>query len=411
VPGEISDVLSEIDRLTALPTEIENAEERLSSLIATIGDNELAVWGKDIRLTIDHFLPKRRRRLNAILDRRLSPRSGDQDDVGTSQNTTEIDVAQLTIGLRETLAELSQYHLFQWSTFYRDALFTYFQRFFEATNKAADPDQIAGQLRNALAEHSEEIFPKGFAYVRRSETLQYAVTKSLNGLQRFLDLPIEFYSTTLASVPARQHARLRLLVSSMIVGILDGYAAVKFDQQSGGQVLPRYPRSWAYALAFLTGSDLEQLLTWLEAGDFRDGTVNCVLPLVEALDDLGSIEHDYAPVPVLAQMVWEARRLEISLVPPPQSGELEPLEAQCYFDAAFVNKDRIDEAVRRGVSVVVAPLRPDLEQVVGRSERMSRVVVRGNDETGRSGARQLIIRSLNSAFHARRSPRKSSQPL
>ncbi len=58
------------------------------------------------------------------------------------------------------------------------------------------------------------------------------MTKSLNGLQRFLDLPLEFYSTRLvaaANEPASARA-LRAVCSSMVSAILTGYATLELGE-------------------------------------------------------------------------------------------------------------------------------------------------------------------------------------
>jgi hypothetical protein len=72
---KIDQILVEVERLvdTVKPRE---AEERLRSLISTVGDEELRMWEADLRVTIGRFLPKRRKSLLLVLDRRLAGPDG-----------------------------------------------------------------------------------------------------------------------------------------------------------------------------------------------------------------------------------------------------------------------------------------------------------------------------------------------
>ena len=104
----------------------------------------------------------------------------------------------------------------------------------------------------------EEIFTKGFRYrvtqVRESD--HYAVTKSLNGLQRFLDLPIEFFTAKDTTVSSKEARLLRRLCSTMLGAILEGYGSAGLPDLAGRTLLPRYPRSWAHLCFFLVDRTL-----------------------------------------------------------------------------------------------------------------------------------------------------------
>jgi hypothetical protein len=413
--SEIDNLLEEVEQLiiNAKPRE---AEERVRSLLSTIGDTELRIWEVDLRRTINRFLPKRRRALTAALDQRLGKAAAASEDDAVPPPHTDIDLQQLAEVFAADLEELSEHHIFQWSTFYRDRLSSFFDQFFDGARHAGEVSAVLTMARHALTMHAREIFQKGFNYVtlQSHETPQYAITKSLHGLQRFLDLPIEFYSTKLSIVRDTASARiLRSLCSAMVGAILEGYSSVRFNRQSGTQVLPRFPRSWAYALPFLTSSDLSGLLTRLEPGDFRDGLINSVNPFIEALDELAGQATDYVPLPALAQLMWDLRRLDTSLHPPPYAAEPQLIEAQCYLDASYVQRGALEEAASRDVGVVVAPLRPDLQTLVGRNERLNRIVVPIADESapGVSSTRHRVISALEYTIYRRRSPRVAAQPL
>jgi hypothetical protein len=413
---KIDQILAQVERLveTVKPQE---AEDRLLSLIGAMGEEELRVWEADLRLTIGRFLPKRRKGLLLTLDGRLSETNGAPGgglNPPAADPQLGVDVVSLRSELEEKLRFLSDRHIYQWSTFYRDALSIFFDRFLAAAADEAAREEALQAVREPIVLHAGEIWGKGFQYLTSHvhETPDHAVRKSVGGLQRFLDLPIEFFSAKDAGVGPVEARALRAVCSAMLGGILEGFALARFGDFSGGEILSRYPRSWAHSLAFLIDDDLERLLNLIEPGDFRDGISRSVRPLIQALDELGTRVGDYVPLTALAQMNWESRRLDASIQPPPYSAEPQLIEIQCYLDPSFVARRELDEAANRNVGVVVAPLRPDLRAFVEQNERLKSFVVAGaDDESGINVVRQRVVSNLEFAIYRRRSPRMGAQPL
>jgi len=413
MPGEVHDVLLEVETLARRSDLLNEAQDRMSSLILEIDDHELEVWKDDITRTIaSSFGKKRTKELTDLLERRLTPKRDGGETVAQQPALDSSELDQLAEGLCDSLAELSRAHIFQWETFYLEWLSTYFDRFFDAVTRSTAPRQTATRLRQAVRDHSAEIFAKGFHHVTSTErsNSQYAITKSLNGLQRFIELPLEFYTNHLNTAPQRQHPRLRITTSAFLMGVLEGYCRVNFRDQGGGQVLPRYPRSWGHSMAFLTADDLSDLAAEIEAGDFRDGIVNSLLPFLEALDGLASRRAIDAVVPVLAEFVWGSRRVDLTLEPPEQSTEQRDIEVQCFLDPAFVQRQLIESAVSRGVDLVIAPVRPDLKRVIDDNAR-TRNVVTITSADARENIRNRITAHLEDAYYELRSPRSSSRPI
>ena len=411
--SNIDTVLEEVAELNATVRPAD-AEQRLHSLMSSLGDSELREREDDLRRAITQFLPKRRRRLTALLDG-LVETVPNAPVAGPAQAPdSDVDIEPLGAFFVDRLNELSQHHIFQWSTFYRDSLSRSFDQFLEAAHRTRYTSSIWALIRLELAKHAQEIFQKGYYHLtsRGSELPQYAVTKSLNGLQRFLDLPIEFYSTNLPTIRSTADARLlRSLCSAMVGAILEGYAGVLLNRP-GSQVLPRFPRSWAHTLPFLTSSDLSSFLARLEAGEFRDGVTKSVVPFAKALDELSVRKGDYTPLPVLAQFSWESRRLDISLNPPPYAAEPQLIEAQCFLDAAFLHRSALDEARRQGISLLVAPIRSDLHATLTGSPLFDRIVVPADDESiDGSAVIRKVINALEYTIYQRKSPRVGAQPL
>lgn len=408
--ADLEALLTEIESL--IPGVPSDAEERLRALIATLGIEELRSWEVDLQHTIEQFYPKRRKALTGVLEARI--RSFEATPLAVTGAHADLD--ELIGPLVDTLRSLSDQHIFQWSTFYHDSLYEFFDLIVDSV--AASPGTTADDVRPvrlALAEHSHEVFHKGFVHVTRDRrgSLDYALAKSLSGLQRFLDLPIEFYSSALHNRHDPQFAKaVRLVASSMLLGIVEGYAAVSFATEPGSEVLARNARAWAHVLPFLIGQHLRDAAVALAPGALRDGVESSLQPLVEAIDAVCDKSDDYAPVPVLSQALADGFRLDVALDPPPHTSRPEPLEVQCYLDAGLVQQYALEEAVRRDIALVVADLRPDLaSHVQSREQLRQRVVnVKPGDSNTEASLRR-VVDALEFTIYVRRSARLGNQPL
>jgi hypothetical protein len=373
---EREEALAALQTIQALidQSQMTDAENRLVVVIEALRP-ELAVALTDhIARTAEGLFHKRRRRVLQKLTDVTHVAPFDNKIVGATRQH-----------LRDGFAELSDRHIFQWSTFYRDFITTTLNQLLQVAYTPTGLRDMCAALREEFSRHGSEIFMKGYEHSAHTAKIEhtYAITKSLNGLQRFLELPIDLYSAhaSRARITGRAQA-LRNLASSMLAGILIGYAETTFAHQSGGAVLPRFPRSWAHYMGFMTEADLAQLLMHLEGGDFRDGATNTVLPITAALDEAAkSIRDDQFTIPRLGQFTWDQRRLDISLAGPLASTGEDSIELQCYIDPAFVTRRTLEEAANRGVSVIVAPLRPDLlDWVVSRELLRTSLVNSAGDE-------------------------------
>lgn len=279
--------------------------------------------------------------------------------------------------LSADLEDLSNHHIFQWATFYRETLSQYFDAYLEALGTSDRPWEWLNLVKAALSHHASEIFSRGYGYQTRQHqaTPHYAITKSLSGLQRFLDLPLEFYSARLA---VSQHSgsglSLRQLASAMVSGILIGYSHARFDV-SGYKILPRFPGSWFYVLPFLTADDLREVCAELERGDLVDGIHESVLPFAKAIDVLAHKDRSTYPLPALSQFTEDSRRLEIQLQFAPDAAILRRVEVHCYTSGRFFDRSLIEQAASRGVGAVLAPLRADLRVQLMNVERFSDIIV------------------------------------
>jgi hypothetical protein len=279
------------------------------------------------------------------------------------------------------LEELSKFHIFQWATFYRDVLSEYFDSFLDYLGETDKPNQVRllGLVESALSAHTKDIFKKGYDHTVRNVSTD-AIAKSLAGLQRFLDLLLEFYSTKLSEAHANHEALpLRQLTSAMIFGVLNGYAETNFDRP-GSEVLPRHPESWGDTLPFLTYTDLGELIPALRASDLVKGIQDSVLPLVNALDLFLTENPESAPLPAHSQYDASSHRLDITIQLPPAAGSSRPYEIRCFIDETLDHLDPIENAAAQAVSAVVARLTPDLRGLLASTGRFSDLVVPADDD-------------------------------
>jgi len=411
--SDIDALLSQVESLiiSVKPAE---AEERLRSLVTTMGTAELRAWEPELRLVLSKFLPKRRRALTELLDASLKGQ-------GLSQRLAEPDVelsAEMTAMVKklgDDLAYLYNHHIFQWGTFYRDYLEPYYTLFMEASD---DPSiwLAVESARQLVSKHAKEIYLKGYLYVTDHDSEQRAIAKSVSGLQRFLDLPIELYSARLfADLRHAEAICLRRLTSAMLCGIVEGYSQVPFGELPGRDLLGAHIGSWAHVLPFMVTSHIQSVLVLLEADQASASLSSSALPLAETLDKLADdATSGYVPLPALAQLSWPQRRINVSLRPPQYSPDRRPVEIQCYFDPAFVDTDLLDEAIQRDVSAIVTPLRPDLRAFVSNEGRVQHVIVPVLEDATIRDAREASERLtsiLNEAIYRHRSTRVGAQPL
>ena len=198
----------------------------------------------------------------------------------------------------------------------------------------------------------------------------------------------------------------------MLCAIIEGYSSLTFDEVSANEMLSEYAQTWGYVLAFMTGEHAEAAISRLDNSEFRKGANAAVIPVTHALDRLAENATDYMPLPALSQLLWQQRRLDISLRPPPYAPDRRPVEVQCYLDGNAVASYSLTEATSREVGAILAPLRPDLRDFVASNDRLNQIVVQILDVPhGEAATTNRLTRTLEDAIYRRRSPRVGSQPL
>ena len=367
--------------------EAERPERALEDLIRQMGSAELSEWRPEIQDAIQRFRPKRRRNLSRILESKAE--SGDSGRVPASSAPSTESAAsepapthaaspdpEFAADFRRALDTLRERHIFQWSTFYRDCLAEHFGRFLDEARRVPAGDS-GRSLSAPLADHTCAAFSQGYGFTRSKHDHEEAVRKQLNGLSRFLALPLDFYSARSSASSDHESALpLRLLVSASVSGILEGFASVFFGQQAGSAVLPRFQRAWMHYMAFLTPRHAEGVVDRLEAGPLADGLRTSFLPLLDALQRFHDRpDEDIRPLPVAGQYMWQQRRLDITVRPPRNAASQRLIEVNAFLDDGFVSTADLDDAARRQVTLVIAPLKPDVRKIVSERMELAEIVV------------------------------------
>lgn len=388
------------------------AQLKLQEVIEGISASELRTWEADLRKIADHFYPKKRKSLNAILDAKLG-RSLPVRPVATPDNSAN-DEAVAVQNLHDTLRDLSGYYIYHWAEQYRDFLSEEFGELLKVLVRSTDPNNVLASVQREISEHSYEIFSKGVDYERklRSTDGSRALGKSLSGLERFLQLPIEFYLARVWTVIEQAEAvLLRGLCSSIVCGIIEGYGAVAFDEGRGRTLLPDYPRYWAHYVGFLVAPQLRQLLEEFEPTALVDGLLTGVVPVLEALDSLLDTGPGYLPLPISGQFFEEQKRLELALRQPEAEHETSHIQLFCIFDAECASFPAIQAAFRRDVTLVVAPLKADVALLINASPEIARQVVSLTRPADRGTAAERVRAAIQAELYARQSPRATTPAL
>ena len=387
-------------------------ETLLRRLLDDIGPQELRDWQLDLQRIVERFQPRRRAELNQALQDALG-RGAARNVEPVPESISDEDLAHLEDDFRAALRELSQRHIFQWSTFYRDCLNLFSERMVQASDGGTKAT-VFDIARRGLAEHSNEIFSKGYAHLRGQQSSDHghAIRKGLGGLSKFVDIVVELYTAHAStSADVLRIEILRRLVSAFLSGILEGFSAVAFGNEGGGWVLSQHARSWAHYFAFLTSRDARLVCDVLGEGDFVEGVRSAILPVLAALERIHTTTGGLAPAPFIGQFLWDERRLDILLRPPASSDDYFLLEVSCFLDGSLATTRAVQEAGARGAELIVAVLKPDVAEFVESHPQLQHSTVVAADSTQGGRVEAEAYQILYGTYYRRFSPREAHHPL
>lgn len=360
-PATVPELLDDIVRMVETPTGIQAAQERLAQILTRWRPEEIEAHRADLRSLIDRFLPKRRRALNELFEARSSgtPSRGPAP-AKPPPAPIRIDPLRFREQLGADLAWLSEHAIFQWSTSYTSLL----NELFPDLVEALAPDPALAIAFTLFQQHSREIFSKGYFHntTRLGVPPDIALAKALNGIGRFLDIPISLLTDT-ARVDEAHETSARRITATLIAAIISGFAQSSL-MSTGAAALAEYPKRWAHALAFLDPLGLARIIDVFSRGDFRTSVENSLVPIMSAIWTFlkeapgHAVAGEYDPI---------ARRLLIILEIRDENTGQTQLDVQVFMDGAHVTRQNLGLALRSAPAVLAAPLSASIRHVARQS--------------------------------------------
>lgn len=386
----------------------EEPQRLLTELIRAMSDHALSSWRADLLKTIERFQPKRRGQLLELIDRQTHAASSlvrESANVGFQDHSSSAVVADLPDEdvFRQALAELSERHIFQWSSHYDACLTRHFDKFLSHLKQQPRASDYADAVQRLLGEHAFDIFSKGYGYQMDRVGQSTAMQKSVGGLARFLDLPLEYYSVRSSDAVDRDSVQaLRSLFSSSFRGIVQGYASVEFANGPGATVLPQHFKRFAHYLAFLEPAVTDDVADLIAEDDVAHRLRRTLVPLLESLEELIQKDHeDYYPIPIFGRYLDSRGRFEIGVRAPQSVTSRHAIEAHAYLGYEHVTVHALTEALASRVALVAAPLSPDVAAHVKAVPRLADMVVRAGE--GQDDVVQESVHAWERAIYALRS--------
>ena len=413
------------DHLSSIRAEIakgakEEPAKRLRMLIQQMGYMELNRWRKDLYELVRRFEPttprrpsglaaRRYRGLKELLDGKLEAKEHIEVSEPRKEYKVKYDSPNMK-AFRFTLRELRQKHVFQWDTFYKEALDRHLSAAIEEFNEEALGDQIGVAIGSELSDHAEMIFADGYVYARSHGVgHEEAVQKAVNGFRSFLALPLDFYLLRASSIKESfDAARLRTVCSGALTGIVVGFSTASLGDTPGKELMANAARVWLSYLAFMTPTDAANVGIQIAPGLGLsiDRTLIPVLRAIEWFFEQGT--SDLQPLPVEVHYVGSpVSRLDMSLKPPRRAATAIGPRVAVFLEEASTND--IEKCVRDRVQLVVAPLRPDVILAVENKPLLKQSVVVAGEKPDSTVSG--CIRALRDAFLTMESSWRGAAPL
>lgn len=343
------------------------AMDGLSDLLRSLPYEELSLARPDIEALIDRFLPKRKRHLRKALEVRLRGGSGSaratqvaapgRQAPAAIQPLISDDPASKALEYAVRLNSLRDKHIFQWNTAYRETINYIFK---DMLTKRPALDEANGRVTavaGLLEQHSVDIFQRGFNYITGTlaAAVDVAVAKSVGGLQRFLFLVIDAYSSAASTVSSKDDAtRARAVASGMLSGIIKGYGRIRLAEVRGWDLLREYPTQWAHVMAFITSADLQALLEPAPDSDFKVDVTELVVPLQLAIDRaFRALPLHTRAIPRVGRFGQYPPRFETTIASPTLSGRT-TVRVTTLFGSPQSEPSLIHDALASGATAIVA---------------------------------------------------------
>lgn len=332
--------------------EVNRAFDSLLTLLQQGSKEDLARLQGPIQEITGKFLKNKKRDLTNALQKRLGEQvASAKTEVGRSAAPGPSGLLAFEASLQDRLDALSKWHIFQWSTYYRDELRGIMADTVRLLNAGLDADAAFDLIGRLVQAHSSEIFTKGYSFVSAQSwaTSDLATGKSLAGLRAFLDLPVEIYADESSRISSPKDCRiLRRATSRMLAGILIGFAETDLGQASAPELLRRTIKSWAPALPLLEESDFDRISNALDLEQLAAVLGRPLRVLIRALDE-ASAKSSVDPVVVLSAFVnLDDSSIDMTLRPTADSSDTKPLEIAILSGSMETVRHQIEQRVKLG---------------------------------------------------------------
>lgn len=346
----IESVLAEVEELISR-RRVNAAFDNLLSLFQQCSQVDLKRLQDPITEIINRFMHKKRRELGEAFRSRIEGDTPEPLDSSSESRDNSAKLQRFIDSLRNRFDELSEWHIFQWSTYYKDELRAIMAEMVELLRSGSNADDAFAQVGIATERHSIDIFTKGFGFVMSQSwaTREAAVTKSLGGLRAFLELPVEIYADESSRITEPRDCRaLRRVASRMLRGILIGFLDSDLGDADPAELLNRTAKTWVHVLPLLEENDLNLLAERIDLKAIAQILGRPLQLVAQELDHASRMSSVDAVVVISAMININDESIDITLRPPADSSDTRPLELAILGGDGPAVKHQIEQRVKLG---------------------------------------------------------------
>lgn len=394
--------------------EVNRAFKSLLVLFQQGSKEDLLRLRNPIQGIVGKFLKNKKRDLANALQKRLGEQVVTADGAADRQKVLEPSaIIEFEASLRDRLDALSKWHIFQWSTYYRDELRGIMADTVRLLHSGGDAEIAFDLIGRLVSAHSSEIFSKGYSFVRAQNwvTSELAVGKSLAGLRAFLDLPVEIYADESSRISLPKDCRvLRRVTSRMLAGILIGFSEASLGEASATELLQLTVKSWAPVLPLLEETDFDRISKVLDLERLGSLLGRPIRVLIRALDE-ASAKSSVDPVVVMSAFVsLDDASIDVALRPTADSSDTKPLEIAILSGTTETVRHQIEHRVKLGYIACVTD-KPAIKYWGGKfvPKTIADVVVPVLDDT--SDTTSFLLERLRLRFYESSVVVQPSAPL
>lgn len=380
------------------------AEEVFRILVLGSDHATLTLISHDLLDVLEEFQKRRKRDLGQLLQQTLE--RGPRHVGGQPGGPAPIQVASPYDGYQRQMSELAGRHIFQWATYYRENCAYILKDVVSRLPAMHDNTEAEDRIRTIFAEHSREIFTKGYEKVlERGLAHEIGLAKSLRGLQQFMNVIVGVLRDQRESAPSKTHAAMYWdIASAMISGILLGYRDVSVGELVGEDQLSDYLNAWAPTLGFCRGR--HAILLAGQGRSVFNGSEASVCSLLMGVDRWASQASTPAVMPKYSRVAIGLSRLDITYSMGVDRVS-QDVAASAFFGSPLYFKDDLSDAIALA-DVVVAELTPGTREWVDSSG--TNEIIDSSDVRGQIAGFADLAETVAATLASRSAP-SNNKPL